>query len=193
MSLEAVIENYPVDLELKGGFKCELRPLQPDDAEAFFAFFQQVPEEERLFIKHRVEDRGVIRQWCENIDYLAKLPLLAVQDGKIIGAATLHQQQGGWKRHIGRVSVLVLPQFRGRGLARRMVREISELAQHAGLDSVEAEFIGRQEAAIKMFGLLGFAPLITLPGYVRDLQGNVHDYAVMRLPLKTDEEYAGMG
>jgi len=193
MSLEAVIENYPVELELKGGFHCELRPLQADDGDAFYAFFQQVPEEERLFIKHRVEDRAVIQRWCDEIDYLAKLPLLAVQDGKVIGAATLHQSQGGWKRHIGRVSVLVLPRSRGRGLARRMVREISELAQHAGLDFVEAEFIGRQEAAIKMFGLLGFAPLIKLPNYVRDLQGKVHDYAVMSLPLKTDEEYAGMG
>jgi len=193
MSLEAIIENYPVELELKGGFRCELRPLQPDDAVAFFEFFQQVPEEERLFIKHRVEDKEVIRQWCENIDYLAKLPLLAVQAGKIIGATTLHQQQGGWKRHIGRVSVLVLPQYRGRGLARRMVTEISELAQHAGLDFIEAEFVGRQEAAIKMFGLLGFAPLVTLPRYVRDMQGKTHDYTLMSMPLKTDEEYAGMG
>jgi GNAT superfamily N-acetyltransferase len=193
MSLEAIIENYPVELELKGGFRCELRPLQPDDAVAFFEFFQQVPEEERLFIKHRVEDAEVIRQWCENIDYLAKLPLLAVQAGKVIGAATLHQQQGGWKRHIGRVSVLVLPQYRGRGLARRMVTEISELAQHAGLDFIEAEFVGRQEAAIKMFGLLGFAPLVKLPKYVRDMQGKTHDYTLMSMPLKTDEEYAGMG
>lgn len=193
MSLEAVIENYPVELELKGGFRCELRPLQRDDEAAFFAFFQQIPESERMFIKHRIEDRSVIRDWCEHLDYLAKLPLLAVQGDKVVGAATLHQSQGGWKRHIGRVSVMVLPQFRGRGLARRMISEISELAQHAGLDFVEAEFIGGQEAAIKMFGLLGFAPLVKLPSYVRDLQGAAHDYTLMSMPLKTDEEYAGMG
>jgi len=193
MSLEAIIEDYPVELELKGGFSCALRPLEREDEEEFFNFFQNVPEEERLFIKHRVEDREVIRQWCEHIDYLAKLPLLALHESKIVGAATLHQSQGGWKRHIGRVSVLVLPQFRGRGLARRMVSEITELAQHAGLDSVEAEFIGGQEAAIKMFSLLGFVPLVTLPAYVRDMQGAAHNYTLMSMQLKTDEEYAGMG
>lgn len=193
MSLEAIIEDYPVELELKGGFKCELRPLERGDATAFYEFFQQVPEEERLFIKHRTEDPEVTRRWCEEIDYLAKLPLLAVHEKRIIGAATLHQPQGGWKRHIGRVSVLVLPESRGRGLARRMVSEISELAQHAGLDFIEAEFVGRQEAAIKMFGLLGFAPLIQLPKYVRDMQGKTHDYTLMSLSLKTAEEYAGMG
>ena len=35
--------------------------------------------------------------------------LLAVADGRIIADASLHQQLGGWKRHIGRVSVLVHP------------------------------------------------------------------------------------
>lgn len=193
MSLEAIIEDYPVDLELKGGFKAQLRPLEREDEEDFFKFFQQVPEEERLFIKHRVEDRDVIRKWCSEIDYLAKLPILAIHDSMVVGAATLHQPQGGWKRHIGRVSVLVLPNYRGRGLARRMVSEISNLAQHAGLDFVEAEFISGQEAAIKMFGILGFAPIVSLPKYVRDLQGKSHDYTLMSMKLKTEEEYAGMG
>lgn len=193
MSLEAFIENYPVELELKGGFKAVLRPLEREDEAGFFEFFQQVPEHERLFIKHRVEDREVIRQWCENIDYLAKLPLLAFYESRVVGAATLHQPQGGWKRHIGRVSVLVLPQYRGRGLARRMIGEITDLAQHAGLDFVEAEFIGGQDAAVKMFGILGFSQIVTLPNYVRDLQGKNHDYTLMNMKLKTDEEYAGVG
>lgn len=193
MSLELILEQYPVDLDLKGGFACQLRPLEREDEEAFFDFFQRVPVEERMFIKHRIEDREIIRSWCENIDYDAKLPLLAVQGNNVLGAATLHQPQGGWKRHIGRVSVLVLPEYRGRGLARRMVSEITELAQHAGLDYIEAEFIGQQELAIKMFGLLGFGPLFTLPQYVRDMDGNAHDYTVLSLQLKIDEEYAGMG
>ncbi len=193
MSLELFIEDYPIELELKNAFKCELRPLQHDDDERFHHFFTNIPEEERLFIKHRVEDPSTTKSWCDNIDYLAKLPLLALHDDRVIGVATLHQQQGGWKRHIGRVSVLVLPEYRGRGLARRMIQEISDLARHAGLDSVEAEFIGKQEAAIKMFSIIGFAPLLNLSNYVRDMQANTHDYVVMKLELRTPEEYAGMG
>jgi GNAT superfamily N-acetyltransferase len=193
MSLETIIEDYPIELELKKGFKCELRPLEQEDGDRFFHFFADIPAEERLFIKHRVEDPATTKHWCDSIDYLAKLPLLALHDDKIIGVATLHQQQGGWKRHIGRVSVLVQPTYRGRGLARRMIQEISDLARHAGLDSVEAEFIGKQEAAIKMFSIIGFAPLLNLPKYVRDMQANTHDYVVMNMELKTPEEYAGMG
>ena len=107
--------------------------------------------------------------------------------------ATLHQQLGGWKRHIGRVSILVLPDYRGRGLARAMIAEMIDLARQAGLEKLEAEFIGEQDAAAKTFALLGFSKLLSLDDYVKDMQAVTHDYILMGLDLKTDEEYAGMG
>lgn len=193
MSLDAALEVYPKEIELKGGFRCDVRPLEPDDESAFHEFFLAVPVKERMFIKHRVTEIEVIRDWCRNIDLGRNLPLLAFTEGKIIADATLHQQLGGWKRHIGRVSVLVQPEYRGRGLARALVLETMELARQSGLEKLEAEFIGEQEAAMKVFGLLGFTMLLRLPDYVKDMQAVSHEYVLMGLDLKTDEEYAGMG
>ncbi len=193
MSLEFELQKYSKDIKLKDNTKCKLRPLRKDDEKEFHAFFQAVPEPERMFIKHRVTDPEVIREWCQKIDLGRNLPLLALMDGKIVGDATLHQQLGGWKRHIGRVSVLVLPEYRGRGLARALVTEIVGIARNLGLEKVEAEFIGEQEAAIKMFALLGFSNLLRFEDYVKDMQAISHDYVLMGLDLKVDEEYAGMG
>ena len=193
MSLELEVQKFPKKIGLKEGWQCTLRPLRKDDEKNFHAFFQAVPEAERMFIKHRVTDPEVIREWCQKIDLGRNLPLLAVMDGKIVGDATLHQQLGGWKRHIGRVSVLVLPQYRGRGLARALIGEIVSIARHLSLEKVEAEFIGDQEAAVKMFALLGFSNLVRLEDYVKDMQAITHDYVLMGLDLKTDEEYAGVG
>jgi GNAT superfamily N-acetyltransferase len=193
MSLEVALTEYPKDLELKGGFKCTLRPLEATDEMAFHEFFLAVPTAERMFIKHRVTDPAVIHDWCQNIDLGRNLPLLAMLDGQIIADATLHQHLGGWKRHIGRVSVLVHPKFRGRGLARALVTEINAIARQVGLEKVEAEFIGEQQTAMKMFGLLGFLPLYRLSDYVKDMEGITHDYFLLGLDLKTDEEYTGMG
>jgi GNAT superfamily N-acetyltransferase len=193
MSLEAILEHYPKTIHLKSGFSGELRPLQPEDETAFHEFFLAVPEQERMFIKHRVTEPAVIHDWCQNIDLGRNLPLLALADGRIIGDATLHQQLGGWKRHIGRVSVLVHPQYRGRGLARALVSELLHIARMSGLERVEGEFIGEQQQAMKVFGLLGFSRLLELPDYVKDMQAIAHDYILMGLVLKTDEEYAGMG
>src|SRR6266576_954925 len=188
MSLEFHIQKYPKEIKLKDGSKARLRPLRKDDEKGFHEFFLAIPEPERMFIKHRVTDTEVIKNWCHNIDLGRNLPLLAVSDGKIVGDATLHQQLGGWKRHIGRVSVLVQPQHRGRGLARALISEIVNLARHLSLERVEAEFIGEQEAAIKMFAMLGFSNLLRLEDYVKDMQAISHDYVFMGLDLKTDED-----
>src|SRR5438045_1553496 len=155
MSLEYELQKFPREIKLKDGSKSRLRPLRKDDEKAFHEFFLAVPEPERMFIKHRVTDPAIIRDWCHHIDLGRNLPLLAMMDGKIVGDATLHQQLGGWKRHIGRVSVLVRPEYRGRGLARALVSEIVNIARNVGLDKVEAEFVGGQVAVIEMFALIG--------------------------------------
>ena len=191
--IELELQKYPKNLALKDGKKAVMRPLKPDDEKDFHQLFQGIPEQERMFIKHRVQDVKVIRDWCKNIDYGRNLPLMGLIDKKIVGVATLHQQLGGWKRHIGRVSVLVHPAFRGRGLARGLITEILENARHGGLERVEAEFIGEQETAIRMFAMLGFSQLTRLEDYVKDMQAISHDYILMGLELKTDEEYAGVG
>ena len=193
LSIELELQKFPKALALKAGKKAVLRPLKADDEKEFHHLFQGIPEPERMFIKHRVQDVKVIRDWCKNIDYGRNLPLMGLIDKKIVGAATLHQRLGGWKRHIGRVSVLVHPDFRGLGLARGLISEILEIARHGGLERVEAAFIGEQEAGMKMFAMLGFNQLVRLEDYVKDMQAITHDYILMGLDLRTDEEYAGVG
>lgn len=189
MSLELELQKYPKEIKLKDGTKIKLRPLKRTDENDFHALFQAIPEQERMFIKHRVADLAVIREWCEKMDLGRNLPLLAVDGSKVLGVATLHQQLGGWKRHIGRVSVLVQPKVRGRGIARALISEIVDVARNTGLEKVEAEFIGGQEAAIHMFAMLGFSELWRKEDYVKDMQAISHDYVLMGLELTTDEEY----
>lgn len=193
MSLEYQLQQFPKEVTPPDGLQCALRPLQKDDEKAFHEFFLAIPEPERMFIKHRVTDPAVIHDWCHNIDYGRNLPLLAVVEGRIAGGATLHQQLGGWKRHVGRVSVLVHPEFRGQGLGRLLVGEIVDVARNLGLERAEAEFLGEQEAGMKLFAMVGFSQLLRLDDYVKDMQAVKHDYVLMSMALKTDEEYASAG
>jgi GNAT superfamily N-acetyltransferase len=191
--LDEILAQFPKKVALKANKKYTMRPLKETDEKVFYQFFQAIPEQEKLFMKHRVSDPKVIRGWCKKIDLGRILPLLALDGSKVIADASLHQQLGGWKRHVGRVSVLVHPEYRGQGLARVLVQELLDLARHIGLEKIEAEFIGDQTAAIKMFGLLGFRTLLALPEYVKDMQAITHDYVLMGVDMKTDEEYAGVG
>jgi len=192
-SIELELQKFPKKVALKDGKKATLRPLQADDEKQLHLLFQGIPEHERMFIKHRVQDIKVIRDWCRKVDPGHNLPIVGLIDGKIAGIVTLHQQLGGWKRHIGRISVLVHPASRGRGLARALIAEIMDIARRVSLEKLEAEFIAKQDAAVKMFAMIGFSQLLRLDDYVKDMQAITHDYILMGLDLKTDEEYAGVG
>ena len=193
MSLESALEQYPKQIKTKSGLKITLRPLVAADAKALQEFFRALPEEELMFLKERLHDPAVLKQWCKRLDYHQNLPLLAWQEKQLVGVVILRQEQGGWKRHIGHINVYVHPRQRGQGIGRLLISEVIDLARRAGLERLEAEFFGAQEGAMKLFGLMGFSNLLSLPEYVKDMQANAHDYIMMGIKLSTEEEYAGMG
>ncbi len=192
MEIDAIIERYPKTKKVEDK-DVVMRLLQPTDVRPFHEFFSAIPETERMFLKHRVTDIKVIREWCKNIDYGRNLPLLAVVGNRIVADATLHQDLGGWRRHIGRLSVVVHPEFRGHRLAQLLTTELMHVAGDLALEQLEAEFMGDQQPARKLFARLGFDELIVLPGYVKDMQAVAHDYVLMGKVIKTDEEFAGEG
>jgi len=193
MQLTEILERFPKTFSLRDKTSITVRPLRSTDEERFHEFFCAVPETERLLFKDRVTDRAVIRDWCQNLDYGRILPLLAFDGEQVVADATLHQQLGGWRRHIGQVRVVVHPSHRGRGLAKMLVSELVSIARNAGLEKLEAEFMGEQKAARRVFGVLGFNELLVLPEYVKDMQALPHDYVLMGRHIITDEEFAGMG
>ena len=193
MSYALALKEIEPTFTTDDGIEVQIRPLEAGDEKALLGFFKNLPEPEVMFFKRRVRDPEVIKQWCENIDLYARLPLLALHEGKVIAVASLLQNNGGWKRHIGRISQSILPKYRQKGIAGKLVQELVDVARMAGLQKVEAEFIDKQEGGQKLFALLGFTHLMRLEDYVQDMQAIQHDYVLMGMNLKTDEEYAGMG
>ena len=193
MSIELALRALPKSFATGDGSKLQIRPLKSTDETLLLTFFKALPTGDLMFFKHRVTNPEVLKGWCENLDLGKTLPLLALEEGAIVAVATLHQKLGGWKRHIGRISVSVLPAHRKKGIAAKLVHDLVEVAQMSGLRRLEAEFIGTQEGAQKMFAMLGFVHLIRLENYVQDMQTVTHDYVLMGLDMQTDEEYAGMG
>lgn len=193
MSLESALERYPKVISLKHGARITLRPLVPTDCKTLAAFLQALPPEDVICVKERVSDAKVIRRWCSKIDHGQCLQLLAFERRKLVGLATLQQDLGGWKRHIGRLGVFTLPDYRGKGIGRHLINEIIDVARESSLKWLEAELCDKQKSAMRLYGLLGFSHVLRLPEYVKDRGTGLHDYILMHLQLITEEEYAGMG
>lgn len=193
MCMEYALEQFPVSVCLRNGVQCVIRPLNKRDEAKLQKFFQSVPEVERLFIKRRPTERRLVREWCRKMDFCKNFVLLMLHGAQVVGEATLHQRQGGWKRHIGVVTVLTHPGYRGIDVAKILVGQIIEVAGHLGLKDLEAELNGERKVAIRALEQLGFTQLLRLPEYVLDMESKAHDYVVMTMNLRTEEEYAGVG
>ena len=191
--LEYVLEKFPLSLKLRDGTPVVLRPFVRQDEIRLHKFLLTVPEEERLFIEQRISERAKFREWCRHPDFKENLPLLMFHGAKIVGEATLRQRLGGWKRHIGNLTMLTHPDYRGRDVARTLVTEQLRIARALGLRRLECELNGERKIGIRALEDLGFQCLMHRSDYVLDMKAVSHDYILMGIDLKVDEEYAGVG
>lgn len=193
MLLEDALDKYPLDAKLRDGTAVVVRPVNRHDDARLQKFFLSVPDEERLFVKQPITDATLFRQWCRQPDFERNLPLLMLHGKKVIGEATLHQRSGGWKRHIGLITLLTHPEFRGRDVSKILVKELVGIARHCGLRRLEAEVNGERKIALQVLAQLGFNELMRLDDYVLDMKAVTHDYVLLGKNLKVEEEYAGIG
>jgi GNAT superfamily N-acetyltransferase len=193
MMLDYVLERFPLSLKLRDGTPVTVRPLGRTDEARLHQFLLGVPEEERLFIKQPIQDRTTIREWCRHPDFERNLPLLMLHGQKVVAEATLHQRLGGWKRHIGLITMLTHTQYRGRDISKVLISELVDISRHCGLRRLEVELNGERKILLNALAQLGFSKLLHLPDYVLDMQAVPHDYVLMGMALKVDEEYAGVG
>lgn len=191
--IEDALDNYPMTTTLAGGLPCVVRPLLAEDENAFVKFLQAVPEIERLFIKQRLGSARFRKQWCRDLDYDAALTLVASAHDHIVGTATLQQRHGGWKRHIGRVHCVTHPEYRDVGVSGMLIREIISVARHCGLLRLEAEFNGERAAAIRCFQEAGFQEMLRIPGYLKDMKGEAHEWVLLGMKIQLDADLAAPG
>ncbi len=184
MSL-TVLKEYPREVLLsRNNLQVSIRPLAPGDATELLAFFSRIPEEDRFFFKEDVTSPEVTSTWAEEIDYDRVVPLVGLVDGEIVADATLHRHRAGARRHIGEIRVVVDPRYRNMGLGTLMIREVVDIAYDNAMDGVLFELAkGKEENAIAVAKSLGFQELTSLPGFIKDLEGQPHDLVLLQLPL----------
>ena len=182
--------QLPTTQTLSSGITIEIRTLRPEDNEQLWAFFKAIPEHDKLYLKEDLSHPSVAEEWCKNINYDEMLPIVATDNNKIIGYATLRQYKRTWFRHIGIVRVTVHPDYRKKGIARTLLDQICELGKHSGLEKLEAEFMAEQENAIHLFEMFGFIKMAVLPKHVIDFTGKRHDFVIMNFNMRDDEHHA---
>ena len=175
---EAATE-YPRETKLPDGGSVEVRLMSAADRDAVLAFAQSLPEEDLLFLRVDLTEPGVIDEWIGNLESGSSTSLVAYDADGLVGYATVHRSPARWTRRVGEIRVNVSPEYRARGLGRRLISQIFDLARSQGLRKLMANMTTDQPGAQAAFRKLGFVPEALLADYVEDRNGLARDMVIM--------------
>jgi GNAT superfamily N-acetyltransferase len=90
--------------------------------------------------------------------------LVAIEDGRVLGAAKIVPNQQGNGAHVANGSFMVAPEARGRGVARRLGETALAVARDAGFRSMQFNAVVETNAhAVALWRALGFDIIGTTP------------------------------
>lgn len=178
------LTRYPQEIRIHGSDPLLIRPMSAGDVEGLLDYFLGLAEEDRFFLKEDVTSREVVENWATALDYDRALPLLALENDRIVADAVLLRHRGNARSHVGEIRITVDPAHRTRGLGTAMMRELVEIAYDAELEFVLFELVSdAQEQAIQAAKALGALEAGRIEGAALDLQGHHHDVVFLKLLL----------
>lgn len=174
------ITRYPKEVILKDHREAILRPLEAVDREKLAEFYRSLELSLRWFLKEDPCDVNVIKKWIENQTEGKAFSLIAVYGDRIVAHGALLQRPYGGRRHVGRLRVMVAPDFRNQQLGTWIVFDLIRRGMEMGIEKIRADFvIGLEDAAIKALKKIDFIEEAVLRDYIQDQQGKYYDYQIM--------------
>jgi L-amino acid N-acyltransferase YncA len=173
------LEGFPRSLTLRDGTTLTVRPVKRGDQPALLAFYREMPQEDRLFLKDDVTTESWADRFIRRIERGEALSLVAEKDGAVLAEATLYRPRHGWSAHVGELRVAVARAHRRKGLATALAGMLVKLATDQGADKLIVEVVENQVAALRTFAKLGFQQEAVLRGHVKDIRGGRRDLLIL--------------
>ena len=173
------LEGFPRSLTLRDGTPFTVRPVKRGDQPALLAFYRELPQEDRLFLKDDVTTESWADRFIRRIERGEALSLVAEKDGAILAEATLYRPRHGWSAHVGELRAAVARSHRRKGLATALAGMLVKVATDQGADKLIVEVVENQVAALRTFAKLGFQQEAVLRGHVKDIRGARRDLLIL--------------
>jgi len=174
----------PKTVKLKDNKEVLIRPMKKEDLEGSFAFFQALPEENRLSLRRDLTIREAIEERIREMEEGAVKRLVAVADETIVADGALEFSHFGWERHVAELRLFVATPYQRKGLGMLMAGALYDLATSAGIEEIVVKMMASQTSALRIFHKLGFHHEFVLRDYVKDMKGTRKDLVLMRCRLE---------
>lgn len=165
--------------KLKNGAKIDLRLMNEDDFERSYRFFNNLPEQDKTYLRVDVSDPEIVRARMKTSPLENVFRIVAVHEDQIVADASLKWPEFGWMSHVGEIRLIISRQFRRLGLASILYREMFIQAAKKRLEKIEVQMMPRHVGARRCVEKLGFREEGVLTNFVKDGESNTHDLIIM--------------
>ena len=172
--------RYPKEIILKDGGEAVIRPLDAKDESSLVRFYQMLPEVDRWYMRFDALDPAVMHDWIAGGEKGYVFSIIAIIKDKFAAHARLYMRGFGATKHVGKLRISVLPEFRHQRLGTWMLLDLIRLAMDKGLSDMRSDFVvGVEDAAIEAAYKLDFFKQAILEDYVKGPKGQRHDLMIM--------------
>ncbi|EGP4714975.1 MULTISPECIES: GNAT family N-acetyltransferase [Enterococcus] len=157
-----------------------LREAVPDDAKDILSMMEQVNSETEFLALDEAELLLPPETLSEELSYMYEsnnnLLLLAINEGTIVGTASVKADSQFRLSHVGEVGISILQEYWGMGLGTLMLEEIINWAKEMGvLFRLELDVQVRNERAVHLYQKMGFQIEAVMPRGTRTDLGEFLD------------------
>jgi L-amino acid N-acyltransferase YncA len=169
---------------LKDGVDLLIRDMDPkQDFEALMKFYNDLPVEDRRYLRIDVTNRKTMEQRIKLMDFGYHFRVLALSGDEIVGKGVLELPFEEWRRHQGELRVIIARPFQHRGLGMLLMRELYKLALRKNVETVTVWVMKPQAAALNLARKMGFHDQSILPDYVKDQTGEMQDLYILKAKI----------
>ena len=170
---------------LKDGREVEIRPISVNDLDSACAFFAELPEEDKAYLRFDVNDRQVVEDRLKEIQEWGRLKrIVACEGDRIVGTGVLELRDSEREFDLAEVRLIVGHEMQRKGLGMLIARELYFLAAREKIRELRARVLRPQEAALSILRRLGFHEVELLEDAAVDRYGKRQDLIVLSCPLE---------
>jgi RimJ/RimL family protein N-acetyltransferase len=158
----------------------QIRRSTVEDFDGFYDCFAAICRERQYLALVEPPPRPAAREFIEDALRRGMVQYVASVDGRIIGWCDIVPHAWEGFRHSGRLGMGIDPQFRGKGIGRRLMDATIDDARAQGLTRIELEVFSSNTNAIKLYERRGFVHE-GLHRRGRIIDGRVEDVLMMGL------------
>jgi RimJ/RimL family protein N-acetyltransferase len=134
----------------------EIRQIREEDIDAYYAALSVVINERRYLAFASPPPIEQIRTFCRRNIERGNPQFVAVVDGSIAGWCDIFPLERDTMAHVGVLGIALTPEYRGKGLGERLMREAIAAGWRYGFHRIELGVYTHNVRAKSLYDKLGF-------------------------------------